>query len=78
MTSSPKRTRSGRGRRTDLVPVLPPTGDGTRSGTPGRGDLVPAKRTRSTEQLELFSRWDDGLSWDEWFRNLPLGPEGQR
>jgi hypothetical protein len=26
------------------------------------------------EQLELFDLYDDGLSWDEWFRSLPLVP----
>jgi hypothetical protein len=30
------------------------------------------------EQLELFDRFDDGLSWDEWFRSLPLNPWEER
>jgi hypothetical protein len=29
------------------------------------------------DQLALLDPLDDGRSWDEWFRSLPLKPEGR-
>jgi hypothetical protein len=65
MSAEPLRTRGvdwSRVRSVARDPELPP--------------LV--EQPAEPEQLELFDRWDDGLSWDEWFRSLPRNPWGER
>lgn len=49
------------------------------------GGLVAVRDSRATvpapragfEQLALLDPFDDGLTWDEWFRALPLDPGGR-
>ena len=42
--------------------------------------IVPGRRPHPevSGQLQLLDPYDDGRSWDDWFRSLPLNPWGER